>query len=338
MHKYRRAFGWIALILTLALLIPLAGCGGGAAIASTPTGTISSPIGEVLVQKQGSDIWMTAVSGMKVNAGDRLKTGGNGTVDIIFFEGSTMEVGVNSEILVSELTIASQTGSTSIRLRQIVGHTVNRVQKLVDTASNYEIETPAGSAVVRGTSFKAYVGDTGYTVIACEQGSVWFTAGGVTVEVGEGKQAWAMPGGVPTIGTSFHTENVRICSDVRGDRDYTVRAEATFDPGDKVWIYFEAFSLTWKYSGGTYEVWYRVTDVKVYDPDGELYISGTSPVDFHQTQLEKVPNYLWGAVYVDLLPGVTAGQYKAELAFEDMLSNQTDSITVYFNVRGNQLR
>jgi hypothetical protein len=275
---------------------------------------------------------------MKLYAGDSVKTGGNGTTEVIFFEGSIMEVEADSETLVSEMTIAPNTGSTSIRLQQIVGHTVNRVQKLVDSSSKYEVDTPAGSAVVRGTAFKSYVRDDGYTAIYCDEGSVWFTSGGVTVVVNEGEESSATPGGIPSLPSVIHIENVNICSAVHGDRDYTIRPDAAFAPGERAWIYFEASSLEWNASNGTYEVWYRVTDVRVYDPDDQLYMSGTSPVEFHRTQLDTVPDYLWGALYVDLLPGAPAGQFKAELAFQDVLSGETDSITVYFSVRGEHPR
>jgi hypothetical protein len=273
---------------------------------------------------------------MKLSGSDRLKTGGNGTALITFFEGSTIEIQADSEIVISELAVTKATGSTTIRLKQLVGNTVNRVQKLADPASKYEVETTAGSAVVRGTVFKSYVRDDGYTIIGCEEGSVWFTAAGVTELVSQGTQSSAMPGGTPSHAASFHVENVKICSDVRGDRDYTVQPDATFNPGGRVWVYFEAFGLAWNSSGGKYEVWYRATDVKVYSPNGGLYISGTGPVDFHQILLEEVPDYLWGALYIDVQPGVAAGQYQADLALEDVFSGKTDSVTVYFSVSSAQ--
>ena len=325
----------LAMAIIVALVIVLLGNRGASA---APSATISSPTGEVLVQKQGSTTWIQAISGMKLNAGDRLKTGGNSTTEIVFFEGSVVEVEADSEILLSEMTVAPNTGSTSIHLNQLVGHTVNRVQKLIDSASEYEVETPAGTAVVRGTAFKSYVRDDGYTSIYCDEGAVWFTAGGVTMMLSEGEESSALPGGTPSQPSVLHIGNVNICSDVRGDRDYTIRPDAVFDTGERAWIYFEASSLEWSASNGTYEIWYRVTDVKVFGPDGQLYMSGTNPADFHRTQLDIVPNYLWGALYVDLLPGASAGQYKAELAFQDVLSGQTDSITVYFSVQGDHLR
>jgi hypothetical protein len=333
MRKHRRlllstpSFLQVAIIAALAMLF-LVSCGGTAA----PTATISSPVGEVLVQKQGSATWIQAVPGMELNQGDRIKTGSNGTTGIVFFEGSVVEVNAGSEILLSEMAIAPNTGSTSIHLNQVVGNTVNRVQKLVDSASDYEVETPAGSAVVRGTVFFSFVAPDGFTVVHCDEGAIWFTSGGVTVKVNAGEWISAMPGGTASTPSVFHIDNVAVCSDVRGDRDYTVKPGAIFAPGERAWIYFEALALSWNASDDTYEVWYRITDVKVYGPGGGLYLSETSPTDFHETQLDTVPSYLWGALYVDL-PNAPPGYYRAELVFLDVLSGETASITVYFTVQ-----
>ena len=137
MRKYRKPLvitgSLLGVALIVALLVVMLGNRGAA---TTPNGTISSPIGEVLVQKQGSTTWIQAVSGMKLYEGDRLKTGGNSTTEIVFFEGSVVDVSADSEVLLNELAVAPHTGSTSIHLKQLVGNTVNRVQKLVDSASN----------------------------------------------------------------------------------------------------------------------------------------------------------------------------------------------------------
>ena len=104
MTKSQTAFRYIALVLALMLLVPLISCGGQGEVTPTPTttpaptsaptptpgataypGTISSPSGEVLVQKQGSTTWVAAVAGMKLEAGDQLKTGSDGSALIVFF-------------------------------------------------------------------------------------------------------------------------------------------------------------------------------------------------------------------------------------------------------------
>ena len=164
---------------------------------SAPPSTISSSSGEVLVQKQGSTTWVQAVAGMKLEAGDYLKTGGNGTALLLFFEGSTMEVQPDTEILINELSL-SGTGSTTIGLKQLVGSTVNRVQKLVDSESKYEVDTPAASAAVRGTIFRLLVEIDGNTTLNSDEGDVWFTANNVTVLVGTGMQSFACVGCTPS--------------------------------------------------------------------------------------------------------------------------------------------
>jgi hypothetical protein len=62
-------------------------------------------------------------------------------------------------------------------------------------------------------------------------------------------------------------------------------------------------------------------------------MSETSPVDHHRTQLDTVPIYLGGALYVELVPGAPSGYYRVELAFQDVLSGETDSIIAYFSVQ-----
>ena len=149
------------------------------------------------MQKQGSTAWVQATASMKLEAGDYLQTGDNGTAVLLFFEGSTMEVQPDTEILINELSLAG-TGSTTIGLKQLVGSTVNRVQKLVDSESKYEVDTPAASAAVRGTIFKLLVEIDGNTTLNSEDGDVWFTANGVTVLVGTGMQSFACVGCPPS--------------------------------------------------------------------------------------------------------------------------------------------
>jgi hypothetical protein len=187
------------------MLVLLTCCGGSGETSPTTTytagqqiSTISSPSGEVLLKKQGIDIWVEAVHGAKVGAGDEIKTGSDGFLMILLFDGSVIEIEANTEIAISELTVAD-TGSTLIRLQQTIGNTLSRVNQLVDTASSYEIETPAGTATVRGTIFRVEVDDIGNTKVISIEGRVWFTAGGVTVVVDEGMQGGASPEGTPTI-------------------------------------------------------------------------------------------------------------------------------------------
>jgi len=201
MHKSRVVIGCMALVLTLALLLPLVGCGGvGEAIPCK----ISSVAGDVQVLRSGSTDSAKATNGMELKVGDTIKTGSNGSANLTFFDGSVMEIKASSEILVNELSTAS-TGSTAVGLKELVGSTINRIGKLVDSSSKYEVETPAAVAVVRGTTFDLVVQQTGFTTLKSEEGSVSFTASGVTVTVNKGFQSSAAMGGTPSTPSAITT-------------------------------------------------------------------------------------------------------------------------------------
>ena len=194
MHKSRAVVGCMALVLTLALLIPLVGCGGGGPAVPCK---ISSVTGTVQVLKNGSTNPVNTTKGMELGVGDTITTGDNGSASLTFFDGSVMEIKANSEILINELSTSS-TGSTTVSLNEVVGSTINRIGKLVDSASKYEVETPAAVAVVRGTVFDLLVQQNGTTTVKAEQDSVSFTASGVTVTVNQGFQSSALVGGKPS--------------------------------------------------------------------------------------------------------------------------------------------
>jgi hypothetical protein len=227
--KYARTFKWLSVILVIAVMIPLAGCGKGGNQGPTPTlmptatattyteptgetGALSGIVGDVQVKQQGAGAWIAATSGMKIGTGDSLQTGDDGYVMITFFDGSVMELEADTKILVEELVAASG-GSTTVRINQVIGSTLNRVENLTDSASKYEVETLAGSAVVRGTIFRNEVEREDGITHTCvstlnegdqEQHFIDFSNGGKTVEVPEGKTSCAWEGGVP--GNPFYTD------------------------------------------------------------------------------------------------------------------------------------
>jgi hypothetical protein len=128
---------------------------------------------------------------------------------VTFFDGSVMEVEADSEISVEELSKASG-GATTVRISQVIGNTINRVENLVDSSSTYEVESLAGSAVVRGTVYEVHVNQYGDLTHICNvnQGDsqahyVDLSGGGKTVAVPEDKSSCCWEGGVP--GEPFYT-------------------------------------------------------------------------------------------------------------------------------------
>jgi ferric-dicitrate binding protein FerR (iron transport regulator) len=174
----------IVLVLAMSLAFAAWGCTPSAAPSATePTPTVSNEFsiltglsGSVTVLPTGSTTWTEAHVGMNLTSGDRLRTGANSSALITFFEGSTIELESDTEVGIEELTTSLETQSTTIGLEQTLGKTRSRVEKLIDPASRYEITTPSGSAVVRGTEFTVEVFLDGTTVVTVIEGSLLVVA------------------------------------------------------------------------------------------------------------------------------------------------------------------
>jgi len=174
----------IVVVLAISLALAALGCTPAAAPSTTePTPTVSTEFsiltglsGSVTVLPTGSTIWTEAQVGMNLTSGDRLSTGANSSALITFFEGSTIELQSDTEVGIEELTTTLETQSTAISLEQTIGNTRSRVEKLIDPISRYEITTPSGSAVVRGTEFTVEVFLDGTTVVTVIDGSLLVVA------------------------------------------------------------------------------------------------------------------------------------------------------------------
>lgn len=194
------------MVFTIALIFSSISCGGQVRQVTTTSfqapselTTISKVTGEVFVLKAGNTTWVKASSGMALEVGDRIKTGAGSNVVVTFFDGSTIELAADTEISVSELGVARPVGSTVIRLGQQIGKTRSRVEKLVDPASRYEIDTPAGAAVVRGSVGDVEVDMDGTTRITNIEGQWCGIGQGKEVCIPQSYYITIIPKQVPSV-------------------------------------------------------------------------------------------------------------------------------------------
>jgi len=143
--------------------------------------------------KTGKDSWVEAQAGMSLEDGDIIKTGDDSSAEITFFDGSTVELQPGTEIEVVSLDISAGTGSTTVTLEQTIGATISRVINIIDPASRYEVETPEGAAVVRGSVMVVCVTGNGTTWIANQKGNIWTRAQGVELQVPEKRKCILKP-------------------------------------------------------------------------------------------------------------------------------------------------
>ena len=168
---------------------------------TTPTQLtmLSITDGRVFVMRAGTNNWVEAQVGLTLELGDKIKAGSNSRAEITFFEGSTIELDSDTMIEVADLDIATDTGSTTILIKQEIGKTISRVEKLADPASRYEVESPAGVVAVRGSIVITYVGKDGLTFVCNVRGNIWAIAQGVELQIPKGVCGMMIPGRAPVL-------------------------------------------------------------------------------------------------------------------------------------------
>ena len=162
--------------------------------ALTTNCTLSILTGKVEINNSQNMDWSQAEDGSILRAGTRIKTSSDGDAQLTFFEGSTLEIGPNSDIEIQSIE-KTQEKDTVIVIKQWAGTTWSRVVKMIGTGSRYEIDTPSSYALVRGTAFCTSIDEAGTTTLDVTEGTVAVRAQGqevlvpagfeVTVKVGE---------------------------------------------------------------------------------------------------------------------------------------------------------
>ncbi|MBU2607922.1 MAG: FecR domain-containing protein [Chloroflexi bacterium] len=152
----------------------------------------------VQLKRPGSTTWEAAVDGTTLEAGTRVQIASNSNAVITFFNGTTVELEPDTDLMVEQLEAGSQNQPTVIVLRQWFGKTLSRVTKLADPGSKYGIQTPSAYIAVRGTLFVTEVDETGAARVQTIEGLVSVSAQGEEVYLPAGQQTAVEPGAPPS--------------------------------------------------------------------------------------------------------------------------------------------
>jgi hypothetical protein len=192
---------------------------GGAVVQAA---TLDAIRGTVQVSPAGSDAWASAAAGERIQAGDRIRTGPLSAATLVFFDGSATDLLGQAEVAILQMSsspgggrtpgvltrmgvltptgvltrmgVLTPTGVlTRIVLRQTLGQTYSRVQRVPDPASCFEIETPSAITTVHGTEFAVAVEASGATHVTVVAGQVEVTAQKTTVAVLAGQETIVRP-------------------------------------------------------------------------------------------------------------------------------------------------
>lgn len=152
-----------------------------------------------MIQPVGDQEFAPAEDGTTLRTGDRVKTAGESYAVITFFEGSTIELEPETEVLIQQLQSADDPSVTpAIAMKQFLGTSWSRVVKLSDPANRYEIETPSALVLVRGTLVETRVQPDETTVVKTVEGQVAVVAQNVQVAIDPGTETTVEPGKPPT--------------------------------------------------------------------------------------------------------------------------------------------
>lgn len=149
--------------------------------------------GDVTIESSGaagSSGAQSATQGAQLGVGAKLVTGADSSANVQFADGSSLQIGPESEVVFDTLSAYRDTGMVDSRIRINRGSGSSAVKPQGGPGSVYRISTPLGVAAVRGTEFRTRsVGDASF--VETIGGSVEFIAptGSSAVERGYGLKA-----------------------------------------------------------------------------------------------------------------------------------------------------
>jgi hypothetical protein len=190
----------------------------GTAHSSPISATLTVISDDVFVQRAGSDSWEKVEVQTRISEGDCINTSSDGCADIVFSEGNYTQIEPETEICLEKL-FSDRNGSVSVKFTQGLGRTVNRVEKLIDPASRFEVETSAAAAVVRGTVFNTEVDQNGKTTVSVLDGVVYVIGQGQEVQVDAGWQTVINPGEPPSPPTRIPSNLDEAIAELNGVRE-----------------------------------------------------------------------------------------------------------------------
>ena len=151
-----------------------------------------------VVEAQSSDgSWAAVRVGHVLSAGQRVRSGGLSAATLLFFDGSRARLSEASVISIDELD-ARLDGARVVRLTQSSGESRHDVKPASVAGSQYEVRTPNGTGVAKGTSFHVVVTSNLIARFNVDEGTVAVTHLNVTVNVIAGQSSTVYAGEPPT--------------------------------------------------------------------------------------------------------------------------------------------
>lgn len=139
----------------------------------------------VEVQRVNTTNWLEVKIEAIVGVGDTIRTDKTGKARITFFsDGVDTELQENTEYRITRFE--GQDTSFNIGAEVVVGQTVQRIERILDSNSSYDITTPSMALAARGTEFVIRVTDSGRAATLVTKGVIKADAEAATADVPPG--------------------------------------------------------------------------------------------------------------------------------------------------------
>ncbi|HPI72617.1 MAG TPA: FecR family protein [bacterium] len=143
--------------------------------------------------KTAKQDWAALLKGARIRNGDRIKTGENGLVSLVFIDDKAlMKIRANSQVEIRGERNAKGIGK---ELAMQIGEAWNKVSP---NGPGFRIETPSGVAAVKGTEFYTLVDDQGQTFVYGIEGLIQLLNELGEVMVAKGQMGFSKKGAKPT--------------------------------------------------------------------------------------------------------------------------------------------
>ncbi len=152
--------------------------------------------GQVRMASASQDNWRPVEDGQTLRSGQRLRTGAESAVTLVFYDGSRATLAADSEVTLQRLQ-GSWDRTIKLEVVQHSGVTYHSVVPMGDRDGLYQVHTASGSAKVHGTVFSVAVDRSGPARIAVERGSVEVDSSEGQVMLAAGQATSVQAGSAP---------------------------------------------------------------------------------------------------------------------------------------------
>ena len=186
--------GWRVLALSVMLL--LIATANAQAQAVQAIGSVSALAGDCRISRAGETATQPLAVGTELYEGDRVRTAENARLNLAFIDGSVVQLGAGTDLVLDWFLHAPEAQTQNVVLRASAG-ILRVIAQLVLPNAAYTVQTPTAAASVRGTDWIVEAASGASAIIALEgavsvrnvddsvPGAVVLGPGeGVTVEAG----------------------------------------------------------------------------------------------------------------------------------------------------------